>query len=260
MSELQPDGAVVSGLSVRIGDAVLVEDVAFTAPAGAITALIGPNGAGKSTLLRALVGAVPLAGQSVVTLADEEISGMSHRERARRVALVEQDATSDVARPVRDVVLLGRIPHRSRWGGDSLGDLELASAALERVGVAALAERDFATLSGGERQRVHLARALVQQPRLLLLDEPTNHLDVAAQLQVLRLTRALARSRMTVLAALHDLNHALRYADHVVVLAGGRVVAMGDPREVLTGELVSEVYRVRATRVQVAGHDLLVMD
>ncbi|ROR73951.1 ABC transporter ATP-binding protein [Bogoriella caseilytica] len=260
MSEVQPDGAVVSGLSVRIGEAVLVDDVTFTAPAGAITALIGPNGAGKSTLLRALVGAVPLAGQAVVTLASEELTGMSHRERARRVALVEQDGAADVARPVLDVVLLGRTPHRSRWGGDSPGDLELASEALERAGVAALAERDFATLSGGERQRVHLARALVQQPRLLLLDEPTNHLDVAAQLQVLRLTRALARSGMTVLAALHDLNHALRYADHVVVLAGGEVVATGDPRDVLTGELVGEVYQVRATRVQAAGHDLLVMD
>ena len=131
---------------------------------------------------------------------------------------------------------------------------------MARTGAEALADRDFATLSGGERQRVHLARALAQEPALLLLDEPTNHLDVGAQLAVLRLARDLAADGVTVLAALHDLNHALRFCDHVLVLAGGRVVAAGDPREVLTADLVSDVYGVRAHRLAVDGRDLLVLD
>lgn len=247
----------VRDASVHAGRALLLEEVTLTVPAGTVTALVGPNGAGKSTLLRALVGAAPMSGQAL--LDGRDLRALSPRERARHLALVEQDASARVARPVLDVVLLGRTPHRSRWGTDSPADLDLAGRALERTGATALRDRDFATLSGGERQRVHLARALVQEPRLLLLDEPTNHLDVAAQLQVLGLTRELSRE-MTILVALHDLNHALRHADHVVVLDAARVVASGPPQEVLTGALVSEVYRVRAQRIEAAGRDMLVMD
>jgi iron complex transport system ATP-binding protein len=161
---------------------------------------------------------------------------------------------------VRDVVLLGRTPHRARWGVDGATDLAVARRAMARTGADALAGRDFATLSGGERQRVHLARALAQEPRLLLLDEPTNHLDVGAQLAVLGLARELAAEGVTVLAALHDLNHALRYCDHVLVLDAGRVVAAGDPREVLTDRLVGDVYGVRAHRARLDGRDILLFD
>jgi iron complex transport system ATP-binding protein len=248
----------IAGMSVSVDGVPILDGVDALVPGGAVTAVVGPNGAGKSTLLRVLVGALPAGGS--VMLDGVDLGRLTRRERARQQALVEQDSSAPVSRSVLDVVLLGRTPHRPRWGSDSDSDLEIARAALERAGAADLAERDFATLSGGERQRVHLARALAQQPHVLLLDEPTNHLDVAAQLDVLALARELAADGVAVLAALHDLNHALRYADKVMVMSGGRVVAAGAPGRVLTGELVSDVYGVTAARVRAGGHDLLVMD
>ena len=248
----------IAGVRVSVDGVAILDRVDAHVPAGAVTAVVGPNGAGKSTLLRVLVGALPAEGSVMLDGAD--LGRLTRRERARRMALVEQDSSAPVSRQVLDVVLLGRTPHRPRWGADSASDLELAGAALERAGASDLAGRDFSTLSGGERQRVHLARALAQEPRVLLLDEPTNHLDVAAQLDVLALARELAGDGVAVLAALHDLNHALRYADQVVVMAHGGVVAAGAPVDVLSGELVSAVYGVAAERVHAAGHDLLVMD
>jgi len=251
-------GLAIAGVRVSIDGVPILDGVDARVPAGAVTAVVGPNGAGKSTLLRALVGALPSGG--TVLLGGTDLGRLAPRERARRMALVEQDSSAPVTREVLDVVLLGRTPHRPRWGADSGSDVEIAEAALARAGASGLTDRDFSTLSGGERQRVHLARALAQEPAVLLLDEPTNHLDVAAQLDVLALARELAADGVAVLAALHDLNHALRYADQVVVMAGGRVVAAGAPGDVLTGALVSSVYNVAAERVRAGGHDLLVMD
>ncbi|PFG38529.1 iron complex transport system ATP-binding protein [Georgenia soli] len=248
----------IAGVRVGFDGVTILDGVDAQVPARAVTAVVGPNGAGKSTLLRALVGALPAGG--AVMLDGTDLGRLTHRERARRMALVEQDSSAPVSRDVLDVVLLGRTPHRSRWGADSASDVEIAETALARAGASDLAGRDFSTLSGGERQRVHLARALAQQPEVLLLDEPTNHLDVAAQLDVLALARDLAADGVAVLAALHDLNHALRYADQVIVMSGGRVVTAGPPAAVLTGELVSEVYGVDAQRVRAGSHDLLVMD
>ncbi|GAA4286673.1 ABC transporter ATP-binding protein [Georgenia daeguensis] len=248
----------IAGVQVSVDGVTVLDGVDLHVPAGAVTAVVGPNGAGKSTLLRVLVGALPAGGSVMLDGAD--LGRLTRRERARRMALVEQDSSAPVARQVLDVVMLGRTPHRPRWGADSASDLEIAGAALTRAGAWDLAERDFSTLSGGERQRVHLARALAQQPEVLLLDEPTNHLDVAAQLHVLALARELAGDGVTVLAALHDLNHALRHADRVVVMARGAVVAAGAPGDVLTGELVSDVYGVAAERVRAGGHDLLLLE
>ena len=249
----------IAELHVSIGEAEILRSIAAQVPAGTVSAVVGPNGSGKSTLLRMLVGALePDAG--AVLLDGRELRSLSRRARARELALVEQDSAAPVALDVLDVVLLGRTPHRATWGSDSAEDVAIAEDALTRTGAEHLATRDIATLSGGERQKVHLARALAQTPRLLLLDEPTNHLDVAAQLDVLHLAEQLAASGMTVLAALHDLNHALRYCDHVVVLDRGHVVATGPPGQVLTAELVSRVYGVRAQRVEAGGRDLLLFD
>ena len=249
----------IAELHLSIGEAQILRSVAAHAPAGAVSAVVGPNGSGKSTLLRLLVGALePDTG--ALLLDGRELAAMSRRVRARELALVEQDSAAPVALDVLDVVLLGRTPHRAAWGSDSVEDVEIAEDALRRAGAAELAGRDVATLSGGERQKVHLARALAQSPRLLLLDEPTNHLDVAAQLDVLHLAEQLAGAGMTVLAALHDLNHALRHCDHVVVLDHGHVVATGAPTEVLTADLVSRVYGVQAQRVIAGGRELLIYD
>lgn len=261
-----PDGGshdaaelTIAGLDVRAGQRPILHAVAAQLPPAAVSAVVGPNGSGKSTLLRTLVGALrPTHG--AVLLDGHELTGMSARARAQQLALVEQDSSAPVALDVLDVVLLGRTPHRPAWGADSAADMALAHDALQRAGAADLVGRDVATLSGGERQRVHLARALAQAPRLLMLDEPTNHLDIAAQLDVLHLAEELASAGVTVLTALHDLNHALRYCAHVVVLEAGQVVTAGPPAKVLTEELVSDVYGVRAERVRVRDRDVLVYD
>lgn len=232
-------GLEVSRVRLTAGGRLIADDVDITAPARSVTALVGPNGAGKSTLLRAIVQAVP----GTMLLDGTDLVAMPRRERARRVAIVEQESPALPGMSVRDVVELGRLPHRGLFGAD---DSDAVDEALLRSGASALSERVVDTLSGGERQRVNLARALAQEPRLLLLDEPTNHLDVGAQLRTLALLRSLASSGMTVLAAMHDLSLAASHADRVVVLAGGRVRAAGAPRDVLTPALIAEVWGVRA--------------
>ncbi len=229
------DDLVASGVSWSVDGALIVDGVDVSVPAGTVTGLLGPNGSGKSSLLRAVAGTTrPDTG--VVTLDGQDLLAMRRRERARQVAVVEQESTADVPLTVLDVVLLGRTPHRP-----APDDEQRALEALETVGMSELADRDWHTLSGGERQRVHLARAVTQQPRLLLLDEPTNHLDIHFQLTLLKFVRDL---RVTTLAALHDLNLAAAYCDQLVVLAGGRVVASGTPEEVLVPDVVRAVFGV----------------
>lgn len=231
-------------LAWRVDGRIIVDDVDCTPPAGALTGVLGPNGAGKSTLLRLVAGVLePEHGR--VLLAAEDLLALRRRDRARTVALVEQEASTHAPLTVRDAVALGRTPHTSRWGGADPRDDDVVDAALAEAGVAHFATRPLATLSGGERQRVHLARALAQEPRLLLLDEPTNHLDVHAQLDTLALLGDLTRRGVTVLAALHDLNLAAAACDHVVLLAEGRVVAAGEVADVLRPEVVEPVYGVR---------------
>ncbi len=247
-----------SRVAFRAGGRLVVDGVDITAPAGAVTGVLGPNGSGKTSLLRLVVGVLPLETGAVL-LDGVDLARITRRDRARRIALVAQDAAPDTGLDVLDVVLLGRTPHASRWGTDRASDVALARRCLARTGAADLAGRPLATLSGGERQRVHLAAALAQEPRLLLLDEPTNHLDVAAQLALLGLVRSLAADGVTVVMAVHDLNHALSTCDHVVVLAAGRVRAAGPPADVLTPDVIEEVYGVRADVVEAAGRRVLVL-
>lgn len=248
----------VRELTVRVGGRALVERVAFDAPASAFTAIVGPNGAGKSTLLRALAG-VEHAESGMVLQGGDDLLALPRRRRARIVALVEQDAATELPLTGRDVVRLGRTPHESLVGGGDADAASVVADALDRAGAMPFADRDVTTLSGGERQRVLLARALAQEPRLLLLDEPTNHLDLAAQLDMVALVRQLTADEVTVLAAVHDLSLAAAHADAVVVLHGGRVVAHGATRATLTPELIREVFGVRAewTRNPLTGGPLL---
>ncbi|ANC30670.1 ABC transporter ATP-binding protein [Isoptericola dokdonensis] len=248
-------GLVAQRVRWSVGGRLILDDVDVTAPPGAVTGLLGPNGTGKSTLLRLVAGVQRPDGGGVRLVGpdggdDADLLAMDRRRRARTVAFVEQDATSELPVTVLDAVLLGRTPHRHLLAGPSARDRDVARAVLVRVGAAHLADREVATLSGGERQRVHLARALAQEPRVLLLDEPTNHLDVAAQLATMRLVTELARDGVTVLTALHDLSLAAATCDHVVVLApgpAGRVVAAGPVEDVLVPEVIDPVYGVRTT-------------
>ncbi len=238
------------GLGYRIDGLSLVREVSMHLQAGTITGLLGPNGSGKSTLLRLVVGALPPSAGALSVTEDgqtHDLLAMRRRDRARRLALVEQDTHAEVPLRVRDVVALGRFPHERRLlaaVGDAVDHDTIVREAIERAGVEALVERSFDTLSGGERQRVHLARALAQQPRVLLLDEPTNHLDLAAQLDIVRLLREVADTGVAILVALHDLAHAAAVCDDVVVLDAGAVVSVGPPEEVLTPALLADVWGV----------------
>lgn len=227
------------------GGRTIIDGVDVTMPAGALTALIGPNGAGKSTLLH-LVAAIERADDGALVFGGASLQRMPRRERARIVALAEQHGEADPRLTVEAFVLLGRTPHLGAFASPGAADHDLVSRSLARVDATSFAERPLGSLSGGERQRAVLARALAQEPSLLLADEPTNHLDLRAQLTALDALAGLARDGITVVAALHDLSHAAAYADHLVVLAQGTVVAAGAPADVLTPELIHDVYGVHA--------------
>jgi len=229
-------------ISWAAGKTVIVDDVSIAAEPGKMLGLLGPNGSGKSSLLRLLVGLrKPDSGQ--VTLDGEPIDHISRRRLARRVALVEQHATTDASVTVLDVVRLGRTPHRSALSPWTSADDAAVEAALDRVGLTARRRQNWQTLSGGERQRVHIARALAQMPSEIVLDEPTNHLDIQHQIEILRLVNALP---VTSIVALHDLNHAAMFCDRLAVMDKGRIVATGTPEEVLSEHLLREVFRIEA--------------
>ncbi|MFI9208471.1 ABC transporter ATP-binding protein [Streptomyces sp. NPDC053253] len=238
-------------VSRSVGGSPVLDGVSLAPRPGTVTGLLGPNGSGKSTLLRLLAG-VLAPDSGVVTLDGDPLGALGRRTVARRLAAVEQQADTQVDLTVLDVVRLGRVPHRRAWTPASAADEAAVRSALARTGLADKAGRSWRTLSGGERQRVQIARALAQEPRELLLDEPTNHLDIQHQLDLLALVASL---RLTAVVALHDLNLAATYCDRLVVLAEGRVVARGTPDEVLTEELIAEVYRVRATVTRPAPGD-----
>ena len=240
-------GLDASRVDIRIDGTLIIDGVDCTVASGTFSALLGPNGAGKSTLLAVLAGIERAQGGSV-RFDGDDLHRMPRRQRARTIGFVEQEASTELALTVRQVIALGRTPYQSLWGDDSADDAAVVGSVLASTGLDPFAERLFVSLSGGERQRVMLAKALAQEPRLLLLDEPTNHLDISAQLSTLALIRSLTErgDAMTVLAALHDLNHAAAYCDHVIVLRRGTVFAAGATEEVLTPELIGEVYGVRA--------------
>ncbi|MFC8089289.1 ABC transporter ATP-binding protein [Streptomyces sp. NPDC057301] len=237
----------------RLADKVVVDGVTLTLTPGETVGLLGPNGSGKSTLLRLLAGVLaPTAG--VVTLDGRPLPEVGRRATARRVAAVEQHAYTQTELTVRDVVALGRIPHRRAWTPPTAADTEAVTAALGRTGLTDRAAQSWHTLSGGERQRTQIARALAQEPRELLLDEPTNHLDIQHQLDLLAL---VANLPVTTVIALHDLNLAAMYCDRLLVLREGRAVAEGTPAEVLTPALIEQVYGVHAEVTDDPGHPVI---
>jgi iron complex transport system ATP-binding protein len=224
------------------GGHLVLDGVTIDPAPGETIGLLGPNGSGKSSLLRLLSGITePDLGR--VLLDGNDIRQLRRRHIARRVAMVDQHADTEVDITVIDVVRLGRIPHRGLFGGDESADTRAVEDALGHTGMTEHAHRLWHTLSGGERQRAQIARALAQQPDELLLDEPTNHLDIQHQLDILSLVAELP---LTSYIALHDLNLAAMFCDRVVVLDRGCIVAAGRPAEVITETLVERVYRVRA--------------
>ncbi|BFO16779.1 ABC transporter ATP-binding protein [Streptomyces sp. KM77-8] len=232
----------VEAVTLTAGARQLVREVSLTARAGETIGLVGPNGSGKSSLLRAVYRVLrPDTGRVLVD--GDDVRALPVRQLARTVAAVVQDSAADFDLAVREVVAMGRTPHKRLLAGDTPEDADIVGSALLAVDAVQLADRPFDRLSGGERQRVLIARALAQQPALLVLDEPTNHLDIRHQLSVLGTLRRLP---VTVLLALHDLNLAAYYCDRLYVLHAGGITASGPPAEVLTPRLLAEVYGVAA--------------
>jgi iron complex transport system ATP-binding protein len=221
------------GVSVTIGGRTILDRCDLAVPSGGWVTIVGPNGAGKTTLLQALAGLVPATGR--IALHGAPLSGLSHRQRARTVALVPQSPVLPPAMTVGHYVLLGRTAHLGPLGRESVGDLDVVDRALEQLDLGGFADRALGTLSGGERQRALVARGLAQEASILVLDEPTTALDIAHQQDTLELVDRLRRRLgLTVLTTMHDLTLAAQYADHLVVLARGEVVVSGPPADVLT--------------------------
>lgn len=240
------------GLCFRYPGVTLAGDtlagVSFRIAPGEFVGLVGPNGSGKTTLLRCLSGLLLPQGGTVL-LEDRALAEWRPADLARRLGVVPQSEGTGFGFTVREVVAMGRYPHRRRWQRESGRDREAVDAALRLTGLTDLAGRPVTALSGGEGQRVVLARALAQEPRLLLLDEVTAHLDLSYQAEVLSLLRSLQREAgLTIVAVLHDLNLAARFCGRLFLLAKGRILAAGLPSEVLTTDHLSAAYGV-AVRV-----------
>ncbi|SEB89954.1 ABC transporter ATP-binding protein [Streptomyces sp. TLI_105] len=261
-SQLTDAVAALAGTGLRLGygDRVVAEDLDLAIPSGKVTALVGPNACGKSTALRALARLLKPAG-GTVHLDGEDIAGMSARDFALRLSLLPQAPSAPDGITVRDLVARGRTPHQRWWRQWSSTDETAVDAALAATGATDLATRSIDELSGGQRQRVWIAMALAQDTPVLLLDEPTTYLDLAHQVDVLELVAELNRTDgRTVVMVLHELNLACRYADHLVAMRDGRVIAAGAPSDIVTPALVQEVFGLRATVIAcpVAGTPLVV--
>ncbi|MEV5009820.1 ABC transporter ATP-binding protein [Streptomyces sp. NPDC055692] len=230
------------GLTLAYEDRTVVEELDLDVADGRVTVIVGPNACGKSTLLRAL-GRLLKPRRGAVLLDGTELARLPTKRIAQAVGLLPQTPVPPEGITVGDLIARGRQPHQKWWQQWSETDEASVSQAMERTGTAELAERPVDELSGGQRQRVWIAMALAQDTDLLLLDEPTTYLDIAHQVEVLDLVRRLNRERgRTVVAVLHDLNQAARYADHLIAMRAGRIVAQGPPGDIVTAELVQEVF------------------
>ena len=232
-------------ISVSINEKEIVHGISLDIPEGKVTAIIGPNGCGKSTTLKALSRILPYKGS--VTFKGQEMSTLSQREFAKCLAILTQSPQAPSDLTVNDLVEMGRFPHRGFLGRAGKDDKEHVEWALEQTGVKEMRYRLLNTLSGGERQRAWIAMALAQRPEVLLLDEPTTYLDICHQLEIMQLIGRLNQELgLTVVMVVHDLNHAIMYADHVVVVKSGQLVTSGAPREIITAELLADVFKVKA--------------
>lgn len=225
------------------GNHTIIRDLSLSLPQGQVTVIVGPNGCGKSTLLSGLARLLkPQAGS--ILLDGQDIHRLPSREVARKLALLPQEMSAPEGMTVLDLVRFGRHPHQTWYQNWTDQDQQAVWQALQAADVADLADRALDTLSGGQRQRAWIAMSIAQETPVLLLDEPTSALDLGHQVEVLELIRELAAAGKTVVMVLHDLASACRYADHLVAMKAGQLVTQGVPSDVITPELVRELYNI----------------
>ena len=249
MSEVMSSVLSAESLSLAYDKRVVVDGLDLDVPTGRVTAIVGPNGCGKSTLLRGLSRLLPPRDGRVL-LDGEVIGELSTKEVARRLGLLPQQPIVPEGITVVELVERGRHPHHGLFTQWSREDESVVAAALEMTALVELAGVPVDSLSGGQRQRAWIAMALAQRTPVLLLDEPTSFLDIAHQIDVLELVRDLnAREGTTVVMVLHDLAMAARYADHLVAMCGGEIVAEGAPADIVTPDVIESVFGIAASVV-----------
>ncbi len=246
-------------VTLRYNSRTISQDLSLAIEDGTFTVIVGPNACGKSTLLRALSRLMPPTHGQVV-LDGKSIADLPAREVARRLGLLPQTSTAPDGITVLDLVARGRYPHQSFLRQWSQADEAAVAAAMTATQVASLADRTMDELSGGQRQRVWIAMILAQETPLLLLDEPTTYLDITHQIELMELLARLNRQGRTVVAVLHDLNQACRYATRIVAMRAGAIIAEGPPAEIITERLVEEVFGLPCVIIAdpVAGTPLVV--
>ena len=232
----------IEQLSFSYDDHPILEDIRLHVRRGEFVGILGPNGSGKSTVLKNLYRALkPDAG--LLLLDGEDLLRMNNKKAATKLGVVGQEQEVPFDFKVADIVAMGRSPHKGLFDSDTQEDKAIVEAALQQTGLTDKSRRSYSNLSGGEKQRVLLARVLAQQTEFLIMDEPTNHLDIYYQLQMFDLIKSL---KITVLSAIHDLNLAALYCDRLYVLRDGRLYTTGPPADVLTPEMIYNVYGVQA--------------
>mgnify|MGYP002554055057 CR=1 FL=1 len=232
----------IENVTVKIDKVEIIKSLSLHAKKGDFIGLIGPNGSGKSTLLKCIYRVLK-PNDGAILLDNVDIKEMSVKESSKRLAVLSQHNNYNFDFTVKDIVLMGRSPHKKFMERDNKDDYDIVNEALKKVDMFEFKDRSFQSLSGGEQQRVILARALAQQPKCLILDEPTNHLDIKYQLQLMRIVKGLG---IEVIAAIHDLNIAAMYCDKIYVLKDGEIIKYGKPKDVLTKEIIKDVYEVDA--------------
>ena len=242
-------------IKMEIGNNEILKGVSIDSKNREFIGIIGPNGSGKSTLLKCIYRILK-PNNGCIMLGEEDISKMSVKESAKKLAVVAQHNYYNFDFSVGEVVLMGRSPHKKSLEPDNSEDYDIVNESLEKVGMLGFKNRSFSTLSGGEQQRVILARALAQQTPCLILDEPTNHLDIKYQLSLLNIVKSL---NLTIISAIHDLNIASMYCDRLFVMKNGRIVGMGTPQEVLSKEFIKEIYDIDVEIVYDSKGDLHIL-